>query len=266
MKTVWKSLIVAGAVLVLLSSLVTAQPMKGEPDKGAGSGEPVKKLAPKEPGEPGGWLLSLAWWLDLTKEQVTQVQAIVEEAQPEAQEAADVVAAAQAALHEAVVNGASEDEIRVAATALGTVIGDQAVLHAQTLAAIKAVLTEEQLKRFDAIKTKLPQLAQVVQKMKSPGGADVKSSKSQPVDKTSKTPTGKEGTGDKSSKLQPTDKTAKTPVSKGDTGDKASAEDVAAALKKLFKAADANKDGVLSMKELDAFLGSAKDDQPAPKK
>ena len=179
------SLMVAGAVLFLLGSLATADEGKGDPNKGDGSDKAVVKPESKGPGEPGGWILSLAWWLDLTKEQVAQVQAIVEEAQPEAQEAAEVVAAAQAALHEAVVKDASEEDIRIAAAALGIVIGDQAVLRTQTLAAIKAVLTEEQLKRFDAIKTKLPQLAQLLQNRKS-RDADGKSPQSQ--DKTSKDP------------------------------------------------------------------------------
>ena len=187
-------LMVAGAVLLVLGSLATADEVKGDPDKGAGSDKPVVKPESKGSGEPGGWILSLAWWLDLTKEQVTQIQAIVDEAQPEAKEAAEVVAAAQAALHEAVVKDASEEDIRIAAGALGIVIGDQAVLRAQTLAAIKAVLTEEQLKRFDAIKTKLPQLAQLLQNPKS-RDADAKSPKSQ--DKTSKDPG---DTGDKTSR------------------------------------------------------------------
>jgi len=242
MKTGWKSLMVAGAVLVILSSLVTAQTIKGEPGKDAGSDEPAVKPGPKGPGEPGGWIPVLAWWLDLTEEQVEQMKAIVEEAQPEAEEAAAVVAAAQAALHEAVAEGAGEEEIRVAAAALGTVIGDQAVLRAQTLASIKALLTEEQLKDFDKIKTKLPQLAQLIYNPKF-RGADGKSPKSQPQDKT-----------------------GKTPKDKGDTGGKLPADDGATALLKIFKAADANKDGALTMKELQAFLAAGKGDQPAPKK
>ena len=242
-------LMVAGAVLLLLGSLAMADEVKGDPDKGTGSDKPAVKPESKGSGEPGGWILSLAWRLDLTKEQVAQVQAIVDEAQAEAQEAAEVVAAAQAALHEAVVKDASEEDIRIAAGALGIVIGDQAVLRAQTLAAIKAVLTTEQLQRFDAIKAKLPQLAQRLQNQKSPD-TDVKSPKSQ--DKTSK---------------DPGDAGDKTPVkSKKDAGDKTPAEDNAAALLKLFKAADANKDGVLTMKELNAYLEGTKSDQPAPKK
>ncbi len=247
------SLMVASAVLLVLSSLALADEGKSAPDKSAGSDKTVVKPESKESGEPGGWLLSLAWWLDLTKAQVAQIRAIVEEAQPQAKEAAAVVDAAQAALHEAVVKGASEEDIRVAAGALGIVIGDQAVLRVQTLAAIKAVLTEEQLQRFDQIKTKLPQLVQQMHNMKSRDG-DVKSSKS--TDKTSK--------GDAGDKTAAGDKTSTG--GKTATGDKTSAGDTALALMKLFKAADTNKDGVLTMDELNAYLKSTQGDQPAPKK
>jgi Spy/CpxP family protein refolding chaperone len=243
------SLMVAGVVLFLLGSWATADEVKGDPNKGDGSGKVVVKPESKVSGEPGGWILSLAWWLDLTKEQVAQIQGIVDEAQLEAKEAAEVVAAAQATLHEAVVNGATEEDIRVAAGALGIVIGDQAVLRAQTLTAIKAVLTEEQLKRFDAIKTKLPQLAQLLRNQKS-HDADGKSPK--PQDKTSK---------------DQGDAGDKTPTKvKKDAGAKTSAEDQAAALVKLFKAADTNKDGVLTTEELNAYVKGVKGDQPAPKK
>ena len=242
MKMGWKSLVAAGAVLVLLSSLVMAQSTKGDPGKDTGSDKPAVKAETKTPGDPGGWIPVLAWWLDLTKEQVAQMNAVVEEARVEIKEGAEVIAAAQAALHEAVAGGAGEEEIRVAATALGTVIGDQAVLHAQTLASLKAVLTKEQLKDFDKIKTKLPQLAQLMHKAKSTGPSE------------------------KPSKSQPKDETGKTPIDKKGAGDKVPADDKAAALMKIFKAADANKDGMLTMKELQAFLGAGKGDQPAPKK
>ena len=253
MKMGWKSLMVAGAVLVILSSLVMAQPIKGEPGTSVGPDKPEMKPESKGPGHPAGLIPVLAWWLDLTKEQVEQMHAIVKEARVDGDEAAEAVAAAQAALHEAVAGGASEEEIRTAATVLGMAIGDQAVLHAQTVASLKAVLTEEQLKEFDKIKTKLPQLAQLVHNAKFRKDSGVESSKSLPQDKTVKTPTVKTPTG-------------KMPAGKGDTGGKLPADDGTISPEAIFKAADANKDGVLTLEELQAFLAVAKDGQQAPTK
>jgi len=235
--------VAVGAILVVLSGMVMAQSKKGDPGKDAGSDKPAVKPETKAPGDPDGWIPLLAWWLDLTKEQVAQMQAIVDDARPEIKEGAEVIAAAQDALREAVAGGADEEEIRVAATALGTVIGDQAVLYAQTLASITTGLMEEQLKDFHRIKTKLPQLAQLLRKAKSGDS------------------------GEKPAKSPSKDKAGKTLVDKKDGGDKEPAEDVtAAALLKVFKAADANKDGVLALKELQAFLDTEKGDQPAPNK
>ncbi|RPJ26408.1 MAG: hypothetical protein EHM35_14895, partial [Planctomycetaceae bacterium] len=44
--------------------------------------------------------------------------------------------------------------------ALGGVIGNQAVLHAKSVAAAKAVLTDEQRKKFDEMRARLPGLRQ----------------------------------------------------------------------------------------------------------
>ncbi len=133
------------------------------------------------------------------------------------------------------------------------------------------MLTEEQLERFDQIKAKLPQLVQQMHNAKS-RDADVKSSKSS--DKTAKGDTGdKTATGEKSSTGSKTgagDKTATGgKTSTGDktaAGGKTSAEDTALVLVTIFKAADTNKDGALTMDELNAYLKSTEGDQSAPKK
>ncbi len=227
MRMRWKLFMVVGAVLVIMSSLAMAQPVKEEPKTGP-------EL--KGPGQPEGLIPVLAWWLDLTKEQVEQMHAIVELARPEAKEAAVAIADAQQALHEAVTAGAGAEDIQAAAAALGVVIGNQAVLHAQTVASLKAVLTEEQLKDFEKIRTKLPQLAQLLPKRKLA-----------------------KGDGEKSDKQPAGDKSGKTPTDKGDTGDKQPAEKVTMSPEAAFKAADANKDGVLSLKEFLAALATMKE-------
>jgi Spy/CpxP family protein refolding chaperone len=94
--------------------------------------------------------------LDLTGEQKTQIRKIREDAKPDAETAAKAVADARDALHDAVTGGATEEQIRAAAATLGEAIGNQAALHAKTLAAVKAVLTDEQRKELDKIMANLP--------------------------------------------------------------------------------------------------------------
>jgi Spy/CpxP family protein refolding chaperone len=174
MKTGRKSLIVVGAVVALLSSQVMAQPWGGGPGRGprhaAGpGGGPVSHApGPMGPGGPGGGcpfccplgqgpgaIQGLAWWLDLTEEQTKQINAIHAKAQADANTAAEAVVSARDALHKAVTTGATEEQIRAAATTLGAAIGNQAALQAKTLASVKAVLTDEQRKEFDKIQQKL---------------------------------------------------------------------------------------------------------------
>jgi Spy/CpxP family protein refolding chaperone len=120
------------------------------------------------PGGPGGGcplccplgqgaegIQGLAWWLDLTEDQTKQINAIHAKARADANTAAEAVVNARDALHKAVTTGATEEQIRSAATTLGTAIGNQAALQAKTLASVKAVLTDEQRKELDKIQQKL---------------------------------------------------------------------------------------------------------------
>ncbi len=177
MRTRGSLLIVGGVVLALVSSQVVAQPGNGwgpGPRHAAGPGAGIVPHAPGPMGPglgmggpgggcafccplgpaPGG-LLRLGWWLDLTEEQTKQIKTIYDKAQTDANTAADAVAKARDALHKAVVTGATAAQVQAAATALGTAIGNQAALVAKTLAAAKAVLTDEQRKELEKIQTKL---------------------------------------------------------------------------------------------------------------
>ena len=171
MKTGRKSLIVVGAVVALLSSQVMAQPWGGGPGRGPRhAAGPGGGLVPHTPGPMGsgggcpfccplgqgpGAIQGLAWWLDLTEDQTKQINAIHAKVQADANTAAEAVVNARDALHKAVTTGATEEQIRSAATTLGTAIGNQAALQAKTLASAKAVLTEEQRKELDKIQQKL---------------------------------------------------------------------------------------------------------------
>jgi hypothetical protein len=181
MKTARKSAIVVGAVLALAASQVMAQPGPGwgrGPRHAAGPGPGLVPHAPgpRGPGmgmgmgmglgrggpaggcalccpfgaAPGG-LPRLGWWLDLTADQVKQIDTIYQNAQADANTAAEAVVAARDALHQAVTTGASEEQIRTAAANLGTAIGNQAALAAKTLASAKAVLTDAQRQQLEKI-------------------------------------------------------------------------------------------------------------------
>jgi len=174
MKTGWKAIMVAAVVLALVGGLVIAGPGGGPgwgrgPAHGRGPGMGMGMGMGMGPGMGMGMgpgpmhgdiLAAIAWWLDLTDEQKTQIKKIGEDAKADANTAEEAVADARGALHDAVMGGGTEAEIRAAATALGTAIGNQAALHAKTLAAAKAVLTDEQRQELDKIVAKLPGLRQ----------------------------------------------------------------------------------------------------------
>jgi Spy/CpxP family protein refolding chaperone len=160
-------------------------------------------------------------WLNLTDEQKAQIRQIQEQGKADAEAAQDAVATARDGLHDAVIGGAAEADIRAAATALGEAIGNQAVLHAKTVAAAKAVLTDEQRKKFDEMRAKLPALRQRMPHAPGPfcPWAD-------PND--------------------PNQAAQASIQALGFGGPRMS-------LERMFKAADTNKDGFLTLEELRAF-------------
>jgi len=197
---------------------------------GRGMGLGMQGAGPMGPGACGlcplgpahsNALGAIGAWLDLTAEQRTQIRTIQEQGKNDAEAAQDAVAAARDALHDAVIGGAAEAEIRAAATTLGEAVSNQAVLHAKTVAAVKAVLTDEQRKQFDEMRTELPGLRQRI-----PHRA---------------------GWGD------PSEAQAgqAAPRGQGFGGGPVPTEEI-------FKAADTDKDGKLTMEELKAFHDTAR--------
>ena len=64
-------------------------------------------------------------------QQIKQIRGIYDQARADANSVEQAVATATIGLHEAVASGATEAQIRAAATTLGTAIGNQAALARQ---------------------------------------------------------------------------------------------------------------------------------------
>ncbi len=235
MKTRWKVLMVAGAVIVLLGSQVFGQ--------GAGRGQgwgPGPMHRAGGPGQGGMGLGAIphaggprglgcgvfccpfgpahssvlgpaAWSLNLTEAQIRQIRAIYDQARADANSVEQAVANARIALHEAIVGGATEAQVRAAATALGTAVGNQAALHAKTIAAAKAVLTDEQRKELEAIPGKMATLQHSAQQSNA--------------------------------------------VITGQSATRGPGSGGVMTLEQMFTTADTNKDGALTLAELKAFQG-----------
>ena len=93
--------------------------------------------------------------LDLTDEQREKIETIMDENHAKTSAARRAVEKARKALEEATAGDANEPAIRKAAAALGTALGDEAVLKVKTMKEIKAVLTPEQIKKLDELKTEM---------------------------------------------------------------------------------------------------------------
>jgi|GEM_PF-1164706 len=150
-------------VIALLPAMAQAQ---------AGSGKGGRGDGPRGPGRmhqagPGimqrqGWdegagaemILRMKEKLNLSDEQVTQLEAIKEEAQGQFKTVNQAVRAKREALHTAATSGAGEAAIRTAATELGKAIGDQAVYGAVIKTKVDAVLTDAQKAQLKEMRQK----------------------------------------------------------------------------------------------------------------
>jgi Spy/CpxP family protein refolding chaperone len=221
MKTGWKLLMVAGVVLVMIAGQMMAQPGMGRgPAHGRAPGLGLRQQ-PAGPMGPGGVLGPMAAQLNLTAEQRDAIRDLCQQSRADANEVVEAVDTAAADMHEAVLSGASEEQIRATAAKLGTVLGNQAVLRAQTIAAVKAVLTPEQLKQWEENKASVPHARRPPAGQGFGGG-----------------PWGLRAHGP------------------GPNAGPAAVPHLG--LEEMFKTADTNKDGALSIEELRAFHETAR--------
>jgi Spy/CpxP family protein refolding chaperone len=107
------------------------------------------------PGGPDGIMGAIMQKLDLTDAQREKIETIMDDNHAKASAARRAVEKTRRALEEATASDANEPAIRKAAAALGTALGDEAVLKVKTMKDIKAVLTPDQIKKLDEIKTEM---------------------------------------------------------------------------------------------------------------
>jgi Spy/CpxP family protein refolding chaperone len=103
------------------------------------------------PGRGPGLMLRQ---LDLTEEQQEKIKSIHETNQKAMQEAREAVQKAMQALRQAVEDEGDEETVNTAAAAVGKAMGQRAIMRIKSQKAVKAVLTEEQLKKMEELKEK----------------------------------------------------------------------------------------------------------------
>lgn len=105
-------------------------------------------------------ILRLKEKLDLSDEQVEQLEAVHDEHQPKLKEAQQAAKEKHEALRDAVEAGEEEAAIRAAAEAVGNAMGEHAVLQVAVRNKVDSILTEEQKEKLDELKKEFRQKAQ----------------------------------------------------------------------------------------------------------
>jgi Spy/CpxP family protein refolding chaperone len=143
--------------IVLWSGSVFAVPQDGQDGPGMPGMRPMQGGPGMGQGPDGqaGMMGAIMQKLDLTDEQREKIETIIDENHAKTSAARRAVDKARRALEEMAAADANEPAIRKAAAALGTALGDEAVLKAKTMKDIKAVLTADQIKKLDELKAEM---------------------------------------------------------------------------------------------------------------
>lgn len=138
-------------MIVVIALLLAVQGIAMSQEKGP-EGRGRRFAGPGRRGPQGAMMLRrIVHRLDLTEEQIQKVKTIAKNNKETVEATEKTLEQARNAVHEAVVKGAAESEVRAAAASLGATLADQAVNKAATMASIRAILTEEQLKELDEL-------------------------------------------------------------------------------------------------------------------
>ncbi len=159
------SIIIAGAVVLLVGSICQAQGRSQRSDRDFAAGPsnrgPRGPMADRDADQGRGGarshgprlpILGALDRLDVTDEQQLQIRTILEDNAEGMQATREAMNEAMAALHDATVNEADDAALQAAATQLGIAAGQQATTHVALVKIIKSVLTEEQLSTLAKLK------------------------------------------------------------------------------------------------------------------
>jgi Spy/CpxP family protein refolding chaperone len=167
------------AILILSTSLIAAEQEQKKPDQRR-LGQPQRQMQGRPGMGPRGMrggpgmgqmgqgsmrggqmdirqILLMLRGLKLTDEQKEQAKVIADKSKKSAGTVNKKVSEAMASLRDAVSKDASDEKIRECATAIGKAMGDQAIGQVKTIKDIKAILTEEQIEKFQDMRKRMQQ-------------------------------------------------------------------------------------------------------------
>ena len=262
MKTGCKVAIVAAMVTLVFAGQVLARQGAMRHGSGPNAGPGPAVLDMPDPAPPGPAirppapdrdmiLRFILRQLDLTDEQREQIKGILEANQEGLETARKAVRDATKSLHEAVIKGAGEADIRAAATALGTAIGNEAVLRSAMMTSVKQVLTPEQLAELGKIKGRAQMLHLGLEDPDFAGGFGPIPHAPWPMPRLGR------GLGmdiDRIFENRDTNKDGKLTKEELQATNRPQCP-----LEKVFDKIDTNKDGALTPDELEAFTDQIKD-------
>lgn len=159
------SIIIAGAVVLLVGSICQAQDRSPRRDRDFAAGpsdrSPRGPMADRDAGQGRGGarghgprlpILHALSRLDVTEEQHVQIRTILDDNAEGMEAAREALNEAMATLRDATMNEADDATLQAAATQVGVAAGQNATTHVALVKNIKSVLTEEQLNTLAELK------------------------------------------------------------------------------------------------------------------